>query len=371
MPVMHPKYRLILFIVLFIAVVGILFNCYGARPPGSPGYVGDTPKQKSEEAIKAEAEDIKANIEAKPDLVAEETYTDSVEPDLNLRIVVQSTIEEEQNKDIYLLDETGANPIRLTTSPSVESFPSITGDGKKVFFASDMENQEQTNPFQKPTEVYVVDVDTREITRLTFDDRMDYGVSVSADGTKLVYMTQEMGQEGYENPQMMLMNSDGTNQEVIQDEALKNCIPKMSGDGRWVVFNSYRSGSMDIFLLNVGSKKAKNLTNSVVSEYFPSINYDGTVIVYEKLLNGIQDESMYELYRMEPSGKNEAALTNDKFGDSFPAVTPDGKYVVFVSKRWDWDQDGHLNEALFIMNIDGSNLKRVSKQAAYFDQPDV
>ena len=371
MPVMHRNYMLVLLIVPIIALVAILFNCYGARPPGSPGYVGDTSKQKSEEEIKAEGEQIKANIEAKPEQVPQETYTDIAEPSLNLRIVVQSTLEDEQNKDLYLLDETGASPIRLTNAPSVESFPSITGDGQRIFFDSDMENQEQTNPFQKPTEIYVIDVNTKEITRLTFDDRMDYGVTVSDDGSKIVYMTQEIGQEGYENPQMILMNGDGTDQQVIQDEALKNCVPKMSGDGKWVVFNSYRTGSWDIYLMNLDSKKAKNLTDSVVMDYYPSINYDGSVIVYEKLLDGIQDEEMYEIYRIDPSGKNETALTNDKFGDSFPAVTGDGKYVVFESKRWDWDEDGHLNEALFIMNIDGSNIRKISKQPAYFDQPDV
>ncbi len=365
----NVKFALIVMAIMVTAVIS--FNCYGARVPGYIASGGERIKPKTEDEIKAEAEEIKTNIDSKPDLEATETYVDNEEADLHLRIVVQSTLEEEENKDIYMLDETGLNPIRLTNDSSVESFPSITGDGSRVFFVSDRENQEQTNPFQKPTEVYVINVDTRETTRLTYDDRMDYGVSVSDDGSKIVYMTQEMGQEGYENPQMMIMNGDGTGQKVIQDEALKNCIPKLSGDGRWVVFNSYRYGSMDIFLMDLDNDKTKDLTNTVVGEYFPSINYDGTVIVYEKLLNGIQDETMYELYRTDRDGKKEIAITNDKFGDSFPAVTGDGKYVVFVSKRWDWDEDGHLNEALFLMNIDGSNLRKISKQAAYFDQPDV
>lgn len=371
MPAKPSDSWFVLMAVAAIIVAVVAINCYGARVPGYVTSGGERVKAKTEDEIKAEAEKIKANIESKPDLVAEETYQENEGLEYNLRIVVQSTLDEEENKDIYLLDETGINPIRLTSYTSVESFPSITGDGKKVFFVSDKENQEQSNPFQKPTEVYVIDLDTKEVTRLTFDDRMDYGLSVSDDGTKIVYMTQEMGQEGYENPQMMIMNADGTGQEVIQDEALKNCIPKLSGDGRWVVFNSYRQGSMDIFLMDLENEKTKNLTNTVVSEYFPSINYDGSVIVYEKLLNGIQDESLYELYRIDPDGKNEVAITHYKFGDSFPAVTSDGKQIVFVSKRWDWDEDGHLNEALFIMNIDGSNLRKISKQPAYFDQPDV
>ena len=104
---------------------------------------------------------------------------------------------------------------------------------------------------------------------------------------------------------------------------------------------------------------------------YPAINYDGTVIVYEKILNGVQDETMYELYKVDREGKNETAITNDRFCDSFPALTNDGDTIIFVSKRWDWDEDGHLNEALFMMNIDGTGLQKISKDAAYFDQPDV
>ena len=80
---------------------------------------------------------------------------------------------------------------------------------------------------------------------------------------------------------------------------------------------------------------------------------------------------MYELYKIDRDGKNEVSLTNDKFCDSFPTFTKDGSRIIFASTRWDWDDDGHLDEALFIMNIDGTNIQKISKDPAYFDQPDV
>ncbi len=364
----------IIAVILLVASALILKGCGGARVPGQQARAEGNYTPKTEDELKTEQDEVQALIAAKPDLVAEETYTESDEPAGNLRIVVQSSIDEEENKDIYLLDETGSNPRRLTDYASVESFPCITDDGNRVFFVSDRDGADRVNPFQVYTEIYVLDLATMEPTRLTYDDRMDYGLSASGDGARLVYMTQEMGQDGYENPQMIMMNGDGTGQKVIQDEALKNSLPKISGDGNWIVFNSYRHGSMDIFLTdyrNPDKPVTKNLTNSFVAEYYPAINRDGSVIVFEKILNGVQDETMYELYRIDPDGKNEMAITNDKFCDSFPTLTEDGKIVIFVSKRWDWDEDGHLNEALFMMNIDGTNLRKISKQAAYFDQPDV
>lgn len=367
--------NLVMILITLLVITGLtLQGCYGAIPPGGKGNPNKPRNVKSEEDIEAEKAALKELIETTPDLVAEETYTESESAEMDLLIAVVSMIEEEENKDIYLLDETGVAPRRLTSFASVESFPCLTDDGKRVFFISDMDGQEQINPFQIFTEIYFINVDTEAVTRLTYDNRMDYGLSVSGDASKIVYMTQEMGQDGYENPQMILMDGEGKNQEVIQDEALKNCIPKMSGDGNYIVFNSYRHGSMDIFLMDIkNSKKYKttNLTNSITSDYFPAINHDGSVIVYEKLLKGVQDESMYELFRIDRNGKNDTALTNDKFCDSFPTITSDGSKIIFVSKRWDWDDDGHYDEALFIMNSDGTDLRKISKDPEYFDQPDV
>lgn len=372
---MSKQNYIVVILVILLVITGVaLEGCYGAIPPSARGKMKDGYKEKTQEEIQAEAEQIKELVESKPDLVPEETYTELEASNLDLTIAVVSMLEEDENKDIYLMDETGISPLRLTDFPSVESFPCLTNNGKRVYFISNLDGQDQINPFQIFTEIYFIDVDTLEVTRLTYDNRMDYGLSVSDDSMKIVYMTQEMGQEGYENPQMILMDGDGKNQKAIQDEALKNCIPKISGDGNWIVFNSYRHRSYDIFLMDIKDPEnysTINLTNSYVSEYFPAINYDGTVIVYEKLLNGVQDETMYELYKIDRDGKNEVSLTNDKFCDSFPTITPDGSRIIFVSKRWDWDDDGHLDEALFIMNNDGSNLRKISKDPTYFDQPDV
>lgn len=372
---MSKQNYIVVILVILLVITGVaLEGCYGAIPPSARGKMKDGYKEKTQEEIQAEAEQIKELVESKPDLVPEETYTELEASNLDLTIAVVSMLEEDENKDIYLMDETGISPLRLTDFPSVESFPCLTNNGKRVYFISNLDGQDQINPFQIFTEIYFIDVDTLEVTRLTYDNRMDYGLSVSDDSMKIVYMTQEMGQEGYENPQMILMDGDGKNQKAIQDEALKNCIPKISGDGNWIVFNSYRHRSYDIFLMDIKDPEnysTTNLTNSYVSEYFPAINYDGTVIVYEKLLNGVQDETMYELYKIDRDGKNEVSLTNDKFCDSFPTITPDGSRIIFVSKRWDWDDDGHLDEALFIMNNDGSNLRKISKDPTYFDQPDV
>ncbi len=62
-----------------------------------------------------------------------------------------------------------------------------------------------------------------------------------------------------------------------------------------------------------------------------------------------------DLYVVDIEGGQAKALTQDFAWDLQPAVSPDGSKIAFIS-----DRDGISN--VWVMNIDGSNLKQVSKE---------
>lgn len=305
------------------------------------------------------------------------TFQDSVVPGPGLRIVVKSNIEEEDNWDIYLMDETGYNPVRLTTFPSVERFPSITADGSRVYFLSDRDDDPNNpNPFAKNTEIYMIDMELFGTdaytgpTRLTFNNDIDYGVSISADGTRMVYASAS--KDNPSNPVIIIADGDANNGKVIADTRLENTLPKISGDGNYVVYNSFLDGEMDIFLYDVRGDYTVNLTNSDIPEYFPTINYDGSVIVYEKLLGGTPTAvDLIEIFACDRDGGNERQITFNRFADTMPALTDDGQWLIFVSRRWDFNGDGHYDETLFYMDISGENVYKITKDPFYEEEPDV
>lgn len=55
--------------------------------------------------------------------------------------------------------------------------------------------------------------------------------------------------------------------------------------------------------------------------------------------------------------KNDLNITNNPANDSSPCFSPDGTKIAFVS-----DRDG--NKEIYIMNIDGSDQKRITNNAA-------
>ena len=311
------------------------------------------------------------------DPVGEGTYGESTTDLHGWDIVVRSDMQDEGNSDIYLMDETGYNITRLTTWDSVESFPAITGDGSRVYFVSDRDDDpNNSNPFTKNTEIYYIDMvkfreeGIAEPIRLTYNNETDYGVSVSNDASRMVYISQTKTTP--ENPVLILADGDANNGIVIATTRLKNCVPKISGDGNYVVFNSFLDGEMDIFLYDVEGEFTVNLTNSDIPEYFPAINYDGSVVLYEKLL-GItpQTEDLIELFACDRDGSNERQITRNRFADTFPTISDDGQWIVFVTKRWDFSGDNHYDEALFYMDINGQNLMKITKDPFYQEQPDM
>lgn len=69
-----------------------------------------------------------------------------------------------------------------------------------------------------------------------------------------------------------------------------------------------------------------------------------------------------EIYSCNPDGSNISRLTNDAAGYDEPAWSPDGKHIAFVS-----DRTGHPE--IYIMNADGSNVVRRTFLENYTQNP--
>ena len=57
---------------------------------------------------------------------------------------------------------------------------------------------------------------------------------------------------------------------------------------------------------------------------------------------------------MDANGQKHRKLTNNRHGGWAPSWSPDGKRIVFVSERDD-------NEDIYVMDIDGSNTRNLTK----------
>jgi hypothetical protein len=91
--------------------------------------------------------------------------------------------------------------------------------------------------------------DLRRLTSSLGDARPRY----SPDGTKIVFQSMRDG-----NPEIYVMNADGSNQTRLTNHGAYDVAPAWSPDGTKVIFNSFREGPPMIYVMNAdGSNQAR------------------------------------------------------------------------------------------------------------------
>jgi Tol biopolymer transport system component/DNA-binding winged helix-turn-helix (wHTH) protein len=214
---------------------------------------------------------------------------------------------------------------RLTADLHYYSEISLTDDAKKLVAVQSVKNfhlwlAEKNNP--------------TEVRRLAESYR---GVSWFPDG-KIAYVSSASG-----NDDIWAMKPDGTEQAQLTTDDSTDYLPRVSPDGRFIIFVSDRGGKNHIWRMKPDGSEQTQLTNGN-GEQCPSISPDGKWIVYHI------DELKVFKYSLE-TGEN-IKLTDDT--GFRPEVSPDGQFVAFFHGL-----DGKSASELYIVNFaDGKVLKK-------------
>ncbi len=245
------------------------------------------------------------------------------------------------NGEIYVIDNNGANLVRLTRNPASDSSPACSPDGRNIAFVSNRAGS---------SEIFTMNPDGTNVLRLTNDLARATDPSWSRDGSKIAFSSSRDG-----NPEIYVMDADGKNLVRLTHHGMLDWSPSWSPDGRQIAFESDRDGglaSSDIFVMDADGKNPINLTINpdMFLNTHPAWSPDGEWIAFQTRRNG---DVKPEIYVMNPKGKMLMRLTDGKGGSS-PAWSPDGNKVVFASNR-----DGDWN--IYIMDSDGQNIVRLTE----------
>jgi TolB protein len=96
-----------------------------------------------------------------------------------------------------------------------------------------------------------------------------------------------------------------------------------------------------------------------------AVSPDGRRLAYSRL-EAHSHEQHLELYVANVDGGNRRRLTDNNASDAFPAWSPDGKRIAFVSNRAEsapcfYDECGGYTNELYVMDADGSNVRRLTE----------
>lgn len=131
-----------------------------------------------------------------------------------------------------------------------------------------------------------------------------------------------------------------------------------SPDGEWLAFGAKPSDrrrdyhASELFLLNVDTGLLRRLTVSRFRDDAPDFSPDGRTLVFTSAQDGYNRLHLYDLETGE-----RRLLTDQAFG-YVPAWSPDGERIAFSSNH------EALNLQLYVINADGSGLRRVTYSTA-------
>lgn len=204
--------------------------------------------------------------------------------------------------------------------------------------------------------VWVMDADGSDAHQLVAGST--FHLSWSPDGTQIAYDTDVDGAD-----QIAVVAADGTGAHQLS-HCDDNCdSPAWSPDGTQIAYGANGATGHQLWIMNADGTHAREITHGPESnESDPSWSPDGTEIatVHDDFSTGIPSAtSTIRVMNVDGSGAHDLLPPAEKTAMRTPVWSPDGTKIVYTR-----------NDALFIMNADGSDPHALSTSSNRGTDPD-
>jgi len=248
--------------------------------------------------------------------------------------------------DIWVANEDGANPRRLTVHTARDIFPRFSPDGKWIAFSSNRYGN---------MDVFVIPAEGGEAKQLTYNSSADSVVGWSRDGKRVIFSSARG----------ILYPGSPNLYEVPVDGGLEQPLPtdwgywgSYSPDGKKFAFNRhpmvwwrkhYRgSYSADLWVMDVAGKSFKKILDADTPDELKPNNFwpmygNGEIYfvsdrdVVSKPATKEVMQSVSNIWKISENGGKPVQVTKHKSGSLFfPSMSSDGKVIVYEENFGLW-----------------------------------
>jgi len=170
--------------------------------------------------------------------------------------------------------------------------------------------------------------------------------------TKITFISNRSG-----NDEIFMMDYDGYNQTRLTFNKVKDYMPAWSAEGKTIAYTSYRFPEAGLFILNPFEMEIKEV-QSKGTNFSPSFSPSGKKLAFCSTI----EEGNSEIYVADSNGEKIKRLTFNQAIDTSPSWSPTSREIAFTSDRGGTPQ-------IYIMDAEGSNVRRVSFGGNYHDAP--
>lgn len=258
---------------------------------------------------------------------------------------------------IWVINMDGTGLRQLTDIQWGACQPNWSPDGTRLIFISPCEENRES---YKIASLFIINADGSGLEPLPTTGGGDYDPAWSPDGQSIVFTSMR---ENF-RPQLYLMDLD--TKEVLKlsdDERDQQAI--WSSDGSTIIFITTRNGPYQIWRMNPDGTEALRFSASgSLWDTYPALFPDGHVLIFTQKEPGGIPRLMGARY---PDGSTAEFRIYPVFG-AIPmreaSISPDGFWLVFES----WEGGG--DHSIYIMRSTGSELSRLTFDASWDFDPD-
>jgi Tol biopolymer transport system component len=226
-------------------------------------------------------------------------------------------------RDVYVMDAAGGTPTRLTRDGRLVVGITWTADSQDVVFSSNREGE---------FALWKVPAAAGAIERVAVGDENSYSPAISRKGNLLAYS------HGTGKWDIVRVDLKSSARKVLTDQLLssneQDSAPEFSPDGERIAFQSWRSGSQEIWICSADGSNPVQLTSFAGAlTGSPRWSPDGRQIAFDSRPDGHA-----HIFLIGPDGGVPRALTSGNYNDVVPSWSPDGRTIYFGSNRSGGDQ---------------------------------
>lgn len=239
--------------------------------------------------------------------------------------------------DIFVLSADAQSDVNVTNFASYDSWPAWSPDGSQMAFESNRDDPSFT-------EIYIIQVDSHYLTRLTADTGFaDAQPAWSPLGTRIAFVS-DRDSAGFD---IYLMNVDGTGVKRLTADSANSVQPAWSPDGAKIAFATDRDAPEgEIYVMDTAGGNLVNLTHNPANDLTPAWSPDGSEIAFMS----DRDSSAFGIFVMNAGGGNIRRLTPSTIPCGVPSWSHDGTRLAF-----ECDAD------VYVVNADGTGLARITR----------